>query len=287
MWSGANNDRVYAVTTGWHIVQAEFDLVEYVSEHTRIIFFEVFNASNVSQGLAGFNRYRVVDNGATSHSVPIHLTAGWYIKVGIYHNNGSTRNITAARKIRMIAQTASDASQEWGLAVDIPLTTLTGLTRNGGSWAITSGQVELNGSWCRAAADTPLTEPFFAVIIECEVDVAADSKIRQVMLTDSAAGGAGLSFRIDGNSSCRVERDGVASYGAQSITALSSGWHKLRLVVLGNRILGYIDGTLRTAHWGDTDTILPNARYAGFGVFGGTTQFRNFKAWVKVDSLPA
>lgn len=175
----------------------------------------------------------------------------------------------------------------WQKDVDNALTSTANLTLNGGSMSVVSGQVQLaNSGFSRAVSTTPIQNTGM-VIVECELDIqTTSSNIAQIILSTSAAASGGIAWRMDSRTSVRFERDGSSNLGSVSYT-MAIGWRKFRMVIMGNTLIGYIDGT-RVLTVVTGDAFPTNMIYPGIGISGAQTRFRNLKAWgLAPTSFPA
>lgn len=175
------------------------------------------------------------------------------------------------------------------------LTSLTGITTSGGTWTVSSGQVQAvttTGNFGRAVSNIPVG--FAAMsIVEAEVEIPAtfnaSGQSIGILLTNSAAGANAFAFRIEGNGKIRMERDGSANLGDVNYTVPAAGtWVKLRMVIIGNQAVGFVDGVLAyrgsAFNFGDANGWM----HPGLICFGATTvRFRNLKAWSADLGLPA
>jgi hypothetical protein len=185
----------------------------------------------------------------------------------------------------------------WVQSHNMPLDTLTGLTKSGGTWSIVSGQLQVvspntSTTVYVVATGVPIAHPPTQLIVEVEIEMlGADvgSAVVGIYLADAAINGGGsIGARFDGNSFARVELVGGSSWGGiDLIPSLSSGWHKLRMVCSGGRIFAYVDGVLQIVVWQGVAS-LAFTNYPGIYVKNKTVRFRNLKTWALIsDELPA
>jgi hypothetical protein len=174
----------------------------------------------------------------------------------------------------------------WTQETNNALTSTSGLVTSTGTWTIASGQLQcVPSGTSRCVVPTALTQGTI-VIIEAEVELPGSFSAMGVILSTSAAGTGGYSFRFNSVTQIRMEKDGTQNLGDATIASVGTGWHKLRMVIFGDNADGYIDGVKAYSGAGFAG-VKANVLYPGVLMEGGTGRFRNLKAWTADLNLPA
>lgn len=178
----------------------------------------------------------------------------------------------------------------WVLDVDDPLTANTNLTSGTGTWTIdgTLKCVSAGGAHDRTYHNAAGFSFFPMSIVECEVKIPASFTYIGIYV-GWGTGNGGMSWRINTGNTVQMERDGVANLGTTAYTVPAAGtWVKLRMVMVGGRTVGYVDGVRKyeaTGYsYGDAGQAITRA---GVACWGGTAYFRNLKGWSADLAQPA
>lgn len=191
-------------------------------------------------------------------------------------------------------------SLTWTLNVNDPGTSLTGWSTNGTTWSVnTDIQLVTNSAaWRTARFDTATTPMSLGYAVQAEIEVQSTfttGSYMQVAMIDPAAAAFSsttkqIGARFAGRSSVEVDI-GSTVLQAFTITALTDGWHTLKLVVIGETIVVVVDGTEvgRTTMRGTNITITGatgalKLAVGGYGTFTG--RYRNLKGWSISIPLP-
>lgn len=185
----------------------------------------------------------------------------------------------------------------WLADVDDPLTSLAALTTFSGTWSINGGQLQVvvaTSVQCRAFSDVVMNHAAMNVV-EVEIEIpssgftTANSHIRVGISPANANGTINMALR--GDDKAYIEEDGLVAIATAPFTLPAAGtFVKVRLVYVGQRFIGYVDGVrMLEALYHGTDISGEDwkAYVVAFSTTAMTVRFRNLKAWSAKLVLPA
>lgn len=178
---------------------------------------------------------------------------------------------------------------------NLPLTTLTGWTTHGGTWAVQTDRISQTAAggadhrnlWLDQSLALPLGE----FVIECEILVPAFGIVNTragLIVGPRTNTNNGLCFYIEANSSSSglyrlyVENQAVTARGAKNFTAVLAynTWHKMRLQYRGGMIEAFVNDVYQYTHpWVWVDYTADNPARVGLANQGTLASYKNFKFW--------
>jgi len=181
----------------------------------------------------------------------------------------------------------------WVADVSDGLTATTNLTTQNGTWTVVSGQVNCVGAGastlCTARHNTPFSASFagYAVEVDFEVQASLDGASEYVGVAVNtsagfAAGTGGVSLRVSGDDKVTFWAGTTQETTAKAITALSNGWHTMRLEISSAMATAFVDGV--AVYRTNEENIIAEFEelniYAGVLVYGTqTVRFRDLNGW--------
>lgn len=224
-------------------------------------------------------------NHRTGHGTGVWKNSG---KVGVLNILGvATSTFVSGSRMDVIGVTAlSDTSRQgsiWKQIIDEDGSSFSNFTSQSGTWSSASGVIKQTDTTAVSRKAYYNTKhPISALIFEAEMQLKNTGTDRQVGLvlgmdTTTSAGSLSVKLR-EGNDDIDVERDSQAVDLSISTTIAVDTWYKLRLLLMGDIVSIWLDGTFIqsvrvTANYGD----IP---YLGLTTYQNEGWFRNIKSWI-------
>lgn len=178
--------------------------------------------------------------------------------------------------------------------VSLPLTTLTGWTTHGGTWAASASGITQTGKtnthfnlWLDASVDLPLSE----IVMECEVMVPAFGIVNTrvgLIIGPRTNTTNGLCIYLEANNGTSgglhrlyIENQAVTARGFAAITPIPFGtWATLKVVQRSGHFDTYLNGVFVFTHpWPWTSYDANITTRVGLANQGTDAAYRNFKLW--------
>lgn len=172
----------------------------------------------------------------------------------------------------------------WELTLDEDGTSFTNFTGGSGSWSSDGSKIIQTGGGVDSLARYNTKLPLGALVFEAEVQCKTNTGDGQIGIATNYDGSSAnhtiaVQFRTNEND-LRVDRVGITAAASFSVTVDIDIWYTLRVVVFGQTVSVYFDGTLL----GSAAVAVPdkNASYVGLFTSRVTGWFRNIRAWTMV-----
>ncbi len=175
----------------------------------------------------------------------------------------------------------------WVKVVELPLTTTTGWTANGGTWTAASGQIRQTAGGTQQYLNLDAALNNQLVYAEVEINFAASGgNIYAGLQLGLGAGGMLVRYQREGGVwSLKLERSVQQSIVTVAWPSGASGsWFKIGAFFIGNSMAGLDDTNLRVASGiiaADVDT----SKLSLF-TYGTDAEFRNLKVWTLAEAVP-
>jgi len=200
---------------------------------------------------------------------------------------GTIASTDVQAAIEEVASEAGGGGAGWDLLINETGSSFAGFTAHAGTWASSAGviqQTATGASVFRTRYDTRV--PTSHMVVEVEVMFpTGGSTTRAGGIILGSPGTNSANYRLmqllkDTTSKFRLGEDSLADTLDETVTVNLDTWYRITARVTGNRVDGYLDGTLIGGNYSDLSSVGDHvSHFVGLRAFDGSVHFRNFKLW--------